>query len=99
MKRLFAALLFLITSTANFSYAQQFVDKVKFFSDTSMVNATLTVNLKKLLSNKNKDGVTFPATFACKLDDGFNINDPITVELRGHFRKGYCYYPPDKTYF
>jgi len=98
MKCFFAVLLFLIAGGIN-ATAQQFVNKTDFFKDTSVVNATLTFNVKKLFSKKEKEGLVFPATFACKMGDSLNINDPISVEVRGHFRRGYCYLPPLKLIY
>ncbi len=94
MKSFFAALLFLIFSAFNLTYAQQFIDRVKFFTDTSLINATLTFNIKKVLAEKDKIGYMFPATFTCKMDDGLNVNDHISIEVRGHSRRAYCYLPP-----
>jgi hypothetical protein len=94
MKLFFAVLLFLITSASNISYAQKTVDRVKFFEDTSVINATLTFNIKKVLANKAKEGIIFPAMFSCKLNDTSKINDPVSITVRGHFRRGYCYLPP-----
>jgi len=94
MKLFFAILLFLIVSTFEVTYAQKFVDKVKFFTDTSLLNATLTLNIKRVLTNKSKEGYSFPATFTCRMGDSLNINDHLSVEVRGHFRRGYCYLPP-----
>ena len=94
MKSFFAALLFLILSTTDITYAQKFVDKVKFFNDTSMINATLSLNIKRIMAHRQKEGIVFPAVFSCKLDDSLNINDHISVEVRGHFRRAYCDLPP-----
>ena len=99
MKPFFTALLFLIISAVNVTYGQKSIDKVKFFTDTSIVNATLTLNIKKVLANKAKEGIIFPATFTCKLGDSLNINDKMEVEVRGHFRRGYCYMPPLKLIY
>jgi len=70
--------------------AQKQVDRVKFFTDTSVINATLSINYKHVRSEKDKIGVTFPAVFSCSMDDGSVINDHILVEVRGHFRRSYC---------
>ena len=99
MKCFFSVLLFLIILTINVTYAQQFVDKEKLFNDTSVINATLTLNIKNLLAKKDKEGYTFPAIFACKMGDSLNVNDHISVQVRGHFRRGYCYLPPLKLIY
>ncbi|MFI5160088.1 MAG: hypothetical protein ACHQHN_02370 [Sphingobacteriales bacterium] len=97
MKRFSAAILFLSIVSVSSTYAQQ-VDKIKFFQDTSMINATLTFNMKKVMAQKDKLGYKFPAAFSCKLDSS-NINDHILIEVRGHFRRGYCYLPPLKLIY
>jgi hypothetical protein len=99
MKRLFAALLFFIVSAINFTYAQKSVDKKAFFKDTSVINASLTFNIRSVLAKKAKEGYIFPAIFSCKLGDSLNINDNISIEVRGHFRRGYCYLPPLKLIY
>lgn len=99
MKPFFAALSFLIISTIGITYGQKSIDKVKFFKDTSTINATLTLNIKKMLAKKDKVGIIFPATFSCKLGDSLNINDKMEVEVRGHFRRAYCYMPPLKLIY
>ena len=98
-KSFFAALLCLAITAANVTYAQQTVDKKKFFRDSSVINATLTLNIKKLMAKKAKEGYLFPASFSCKLNDSLEINDHINAEVRGHFRRSYCYVPPLKLIF
>ena len=98
MKPFTIALLFFIAATAPTVKAQQSVDKVKFFSDTSVVDATLSLNIKKVMAKKEKVGLIFPATFSAHLDSSV-INDPISVEVRGHFRRGFCYLPPLKLIY
>ncbi|HEY2583042.1 MAG TPA: hypothetical protein VGI43_14610 [Mucilaginibacter sp.] len=99
MKSFFAALLFLVVSATNAVYGQKHVDRVKFFTDTSVVNATLTLNFKKIMSEKDKLGRIYPATFSCKMGDSLDINDHILLEVRGHFRREHCYLPPLKVIF
>ena len=74
------------------------VDKVKFFNDTSVLNATITTNLSKMLGRK-KEGEQFGGTFVTTLQGGISTNDPIMLEFRGHFRKDFCYLPPLKINF
>jgi hypothetical protein len=97
MKRLYAAILFLSIGGIN-ANAQHTVDRVKFFQDTSMINASLTFNVKKVMAQKDKLGYKFPATFSCKVDS-LTIKDQILIEVRGHFRRGYCYLPPLKLIY
>ncbi len=90
----------LLTVTITVSvFAQKQVDRVKFFTDTSVVDATLSINYKHLLAQKDKTGARFPAMFSGKLDDGAAINDHIWVEVRGHFRRKNCDMPPLKLIY
>ena len=75
------------------------VDPVKFFEDTSMLKATLTTNVAKLFKHNNKAGIRFPARFSTTLENGDVVDEPVTLETRGHFRKGYCYIPPLRVRF
>jgi len=75
------------------------LDKEKFFEDTSVVNATITTNMVNIDRRRNKEGAVFPASLQITLKDGTRINDSITIETRGHFRKGYCSLPPLKINF
>jgi hypothetical protein len=99
MKHFYKALLVLVIATTNVAFGQQPVDRVKFFKDTAVINATISLNIKKLLAERNRKKAVFPATFSCKLGDSLNISDHINVEARGHFRRGYCYLPPFKLIF
>jgi len=92
LKRLFTVSLLIVT--VNFSFAQHFVDKVQFFTDTTMVTAVLKLDVKKLIIHKDVPGRLFPAMFSCKIGDSLNVNDEIALEVRGHFRRTNCYLPP-----
>ena len=81
------------------AFAQKQVDRVKFFTDTSVINAMLSINYKHMLSQKDKIGARFPAMFSCRLNDGSAINDRILVEVRGHFRRKNCDMPPLKLIY
>ena len=96
-KRLFTALLF--TTTINFAYAQGFVNKVQFFSDTSIITSALKFDIRKLIVRKDVQGQLFPATFSCKMGDSLNITDQIAIEVRGNFRRKHCYLPPLKLIY
>lgn len=98
MKPFFATLVLIVTMAVSV-FAQKQVDRVKFFTDTSVVNATLSINYKRVLVQKDKIGTRFPAMFSCKLDDGQAINDHILVEVRGHFRRKNCDMPPLKIIY
>ncbi len=77
----------------------QTLDKVKFFEDTSIIDATISANMGDLYRHKDKPGAIFPAKLRLTLEDGTPINDTIALATRGHFRKGYCEMPPIKIIF
>jgi len=97
MKPLFVAALLCITAFVS-AAGQAAVNKAQFFIDTNTINATLTLNLGKLLSHREKEGYRLPATFSCTLN-GAAINDHIAIETRGQFRRSICYMPPLKMVF
>jgi hypothetical protein len=83
----------------NHAYAQKSIDKVKFFQDTSVLNSSLVFNINQLLKKKGKEGMTFPAKFTCKLNDSVNLVDDIAIQVRGHYRRSYCFIPPLKLIY
>jgi len=98
MKTFITTLLFVFVLTAGTCLAQNKMDKV-LFNDTSVINATLAMNFKKILADEQNMKEKFPARFICKVADSLNINDPITLQVRGHFRREHCYLPPLKMVF
>ncbi|HWD86605.1 MAG TPA: hypothetical protein VG367_00665 [Mucilaginibacter sp.] len=98
MKTFITVLLLALILSAQSLFAQKRADKV-LFSDTSVINASLSMNLKKIRAESAKPGKIFPAMFSCKMGDSININDPVSLEVRGHFRRDYCYLPPLKMIF
>lgn len=100
MKSNLFLLLLLSSFTARMVSAQTVsIDKVKFFEDTSVLNVTIKTDMVKVFRQKDKTGAKFPANFSVRLDDGIQINEPIVLEIRGHFRKNFCYIPPLKVIF
>src|ERR1051326_3133256 len=104
MKSLFSALLFFSLLKCQVIYSQdaiitKSIDKSQFFKDTAILNATITTDLGRILRQKQKEGAQFPANFSITLPDGFSVHDSILLEVRGHFRKDYCYLPPLKIIF
>jgi len=75
------------------------VDHVQFFKDTGMLSATITTNISRIMRLKQKEGAQFPAIFSTTLPDGFTVSDSILLEVRGHFRRDYCYLPPIRVIF
>ena len=73
-------------------------DKLQFFNDTSVITATITANSRKLFGAGKKKGLSMPAAFAASIN-GKNINDSVLLEVRGNFRRDYCYMPPLKINF
>ena len=75
------------------------VNSKDFFSDTSVLHATLIANMGQIYNYHGKKDIDFPATFSTTLPDGTQINDNIILNIRGHFRLGFCYVPPIKLIF
>ena len=75
------------------------IDKMQFFNDTSVLNATISTDLNSIFHKKGKEGQQYAANFSTTLPDGSSVNEPIMLELRGHFRKSYCYVPPLRIIF
>jgi hypothetical protein len=99
MKVFFTAILLLILASTGITYSQQYVDNNKFFADTTVLQATLTLNMAKLYAKRDIIGFLFPAIFSCTVGDGMKVNDHIDVEVRGHSRRALCYVPPLKLIF
>src|SRR3954466_8907495 len=96
---LFAAWLFLTAIVQNANGQSIVVDRNAFFKDTSVLNATLVLNMTKILNHNNKKGFDITGNFITTLPDGTKVNDQILVEKRGHFRSDFCYVPPVKLIF
>lgn len=75
------------------------VDRVEFFSDTSVVPAQLVTNLSRMLNKHTGKGIYSAASFITRLPDGTPVNDPIEVQIRGHFRLEKCLMAPLKLKF
>lgn len=75
------------------------IDKVQFFKEEAMLNVTVETYWNKVINQKNKIGRIFPARFTAKLNDSTTISEPVDLEVRGHFRRDYCYLPPLKLSF
>jgi hypothetical protein len=59
----------------------------------------ITTSLNRLFKQKEKEGYQYTANFSTKLPDGTTVDEPILLEVRGHFRKDYCYIPPLRIIF
>lgn len=73
------------------------IDKVKFFTDETVLNAVLAMDINKLLNGKSKP-TYLPATFTCKPGDS-SITEQIRIIARGKMRREICYMPPLKLDF
>jgi hypothetical protein len=98
MKVLFSALCFLLFFIAA-SGQQNCIDKEKFFTDPSILQAGLVTQMGKLLGRKAQGKNTLTARFIYKMPDSSSIDQQILVEARGHFRRENCYIPPLKFIF
>lgn len=75
------------------------IDEVQFFADQSMLEVTIMMDLKYMMVNKLKEGQKFTANFTAKFEDGSEITGPVTLEVRGKYRRENCYLPPLKVNF
>jgi hypothetical protein len=82
----------LLTTVALFAQSQP-VDSVKFFTDESLVEMTLTTDIAKMQREKGVD-VFQPATVSLRFSDNTVVEEQITVAPRGHFRREFCTIPP-----
>jgi hypothetical protein len=92
--KLFSLLFVALLAAINAKGQNPSIDKVKFFEDTTILSATITTDMKRLFNHKNKTGISLPGRFSTTLDGGTVVDEPISLQVRGHFRKGYCYIPP-----
>jgi hypothetical protein len=104
MKQISAALLLFFLLQSPTMYGQNAVltkkvDHVQFFKDTAVLNVTITTNMSRMMRLRQKEGAQFPAYFSTTLPEGFTVNDSILLEIRGHFRRDYCYFPPIRMLF
>ena len=92
-------LLLLIALQPQAQTAAVTLDKAQFFEDEAILEMTFTMNLRRLLAYKMKPGLSFPASLVVKMPDSSKIMEPVSVEVRGNYRKQYCYVPPLKVNF
>ena len=75
-----------------FSLSAQKIDRVKFFEEQSIMDATLEIDMKDLLGKKQKERF-LPATFTMTMADGSSITEKIEASARGNFRRETCFMP------
>lgn len=81
------------------SYGQSSYEaREAYLNDTSCINATLVTNMGRIFSHSNHGDITY-GHFISVGPDGKKTDDQIMLEIRGHFRQGYCYVPPLKLKF
>jgi hypothetical protein len=97
MKKHFQIILLLFM--AGIAAQSQKINKVQFFEDTSIINATIAVNISNLFKNYQTKGYTTQAFLTCSMADGKTVADSIQLEIRGNFRREYCHIPPLKIDF
>ncbi len=97
MKNFFYFLL-TVVFTISISASAQKIDKVKFFAEQSMIEATLEMDMKDMLGKKLKKRF-LPATLSMKFADGVSVSQKIEVSARGEFRREHCYMPGLKLNF
>lgn len=99
MKLISAVLLLLFASNQITAQAKtdSFSHKT-FFTEDSILNATVTTELSTLLSNKVKT-VDVPGVFSFLLPDSSVISGNVLMRPRGIFRLENCYIPPLRLNF
>jgi len=98
-RKILAPLFFYLLITATAFGQTSSIDKVKFFKDTSTLNATLTTDFVHLFRQRTKEGKQFPGYFSTSLSGDTSVNVPVVLELRGHMRKEHCNIPPVRINF
>ncbi len=98
MKKVAYTLFFLFLYRSTLSQAVA-IDKVKFFEDTAIIQATITTDMVQLFKQKEKPDIEFPANFSTILPGNIPVSDPVLLLVRGHYRRGNCKLPPLKVVF
>ncbi len=92
-------LMLVIAGQANAQTGKQTLDEVAFFKDESIMEVKVILNLRQLMAKKMDEGRKFPAAFIAKMDNGTEVQGPVTLEVRGKFRRKNCDLPPLKVDF
>lgn len=100
MKLLLSTLLLYFLFICQPVYSQKTaIDKIDFFTNDAILNVTVEAYWSKLMKQKNKMGQITPARFITKLPDSTAVDEPLSLVVRGHFRRDYCFVPPLKMVF
>jgi hypothetical protein len=98
--RLFFISLLAVISLPRCVYSQSATfDKVQFFKQEKPVAVTLETYWSKIINQRNAVGKVFPARLKATLDDSAHSDEPVDLQVRGHFRRDYCFVPPIKLSF
>ena len=81
-----------------YSQTPQF-DRVAFFQDTAVLNVALITNMDKLLSVHKQNAHPITGHFKVSFPDGSLIDNPVLLDIRGHYRMEHCYVPPIRLSF
>ncbi|HUS01651.1 MAG TPA: hypothetical protein VMY77_07985 [Chitinophagaceae bacterium] len=83
-------LCFIVTAALNYAtYCQAPVNRQQFFLDETVIDVTLTTDIKKLRTDK-KVPAWQPANIVMRFSDTAIISEEIRVQPRGEFRKSNC---------
>lgn len=99
MKLFFVILISLLVCNGTAYSQRQGIDKVQFFKEEKPVKATLEAYWRKLINQKNAPDKVFSARFKAVISDTTNVDEPVQLIARGHFRRNYCNLPPLKISF
>lgn len=88
--------MFFIGSAPPISTAQETFDEKGLFESDAILNITLKGNLRNLLNDRSDLAQDFSLVLSYKKEDSTEIQLPVEVRTRGHFRrlKENCSYPP-----
>ena len=93
MKKINAILVVFFLINVFVSQAQAPIDSIKFFTDESLIDMTLTTDIRKLQTEK-KLNVYQPANVIARMPDSSIVTEDIRLYARGHFRRETCTVPP-----
>ncbi len=80
MKSILFSTVILFFFTSKIVSGQVSINKVKFFEDTSVLNATIETNMVQVFRHKQKTGAKFPASFSATLPDSTKVDVPIFLK-------------------
>lgn len=87
-------LLLLLTGSGFIARSQsKAIDSIKFFTDESIVDLSITTNIRELQDVKG-DEVYQPADVTMRFPDSSVVSEQIRIAARGHFRRETCVIPP-----